>query len=62
MHGFARNRGQCLVTGLQLLCLHYEARNEALAPRARSELLATAGPFQRFTGDEWQAVFGSRLA
>ena len=58
MHGYARNRGQCLITGLQLLCLQHEARQAEHGPRARNELLHTAGPFARFRGAEWLALFG----
>lgn len=58
MHGYARNRGQCLITGLQLLCLQYEGRNPDQGPRARNELLHTVGPFARFRGNEWLAIFG----
>lgn len=59
MHGYAKNRGHCLITGLQLLCLSYEGRHPDHGPRARNELLHTVGPFQRFRGGEWLVVFGS---
>jgi hypothetical protein len=58
MHGYARNRGQCLITGLQLLCLQHEARHTEHGSRARNELLHTVGPFTRFRGAEWLALFG----
>ncbi|HYD52967.1 MAG TPA: hypothetical protein VEA99_10080 [Gemmatimonadaceae bacterium] len=59
MHGYAKNRGHCLITGLQLLCLQFEARNPEHGPRARNELLHTVGPFQRFRGGEWVTIFGT---
>lgn len=55
---YAKNRGHCLITGLQLLCLQYEGRHPEHGPRARNELLHTVGPFQRFRGGEWLAIFG----
>jgi hypothetical protein len=58
MHGYARNRGQCLITGLQLLCLQFEGRNPEHGPRARNELLHSVGPFARFRGNEWLTIFG----
>jgi hypothetical protein len=59
MHGYAKNRGHCLITGLQLLCLSYEGRHPDHGPRARNELLHTVGPFQRFRGGEWAVTFGA---
>lgn len=58
MHGYARNRGQCLITGLQLLCLQHEARHPEHGPRARNELLHAVGPFASFRGNEWLTIFG----
>ena len=58
MHGYAKNRGHCLITGLQLLCLSYEGRHPDHGPRARNELLHTVGPFARFRGSEWLVIFG----
>ena len=59
MHGYAKNRGQCLITGLQLLCLQYEGRHPEHGARARTELLDTVGPFARFRGAEWLTLFGA---
>jgi hypothetical protein len=56
MLGYSKNRGHCLITGLQLLCLYFEARANNSASRARLELLDTVGPFPRFTGKEWRSV------
>jgi len=61
MHGYAKNRGHCLITGLQLLCLSYEGRHPDHGPRARNELLHTVGPFTRFRGTEWLTIFGITL-
>lgn len=58
MHGYAKNRGQCLITGLQLLCLQYEGRHPEHGARARNELLHSVGPFPRFRGGDWLAIFG----
>jgi hypothetical protein len=56
MLGYSNKRGHCLITGLQLLCLYFEARAKNNAARARLELLDTVGPFPRYTGNEWQSI------
>ena len=59
MQQYARKRDQCLITGLQLLCLCFDARRGDNSARARDELLQTVGQFLRFRGGEWLALFGA---
>jgi hypothetical protein len=59
MQGYARKRDQCLVTGLQLLCLTFDARRAADSAPARDELLQTVGQFLRFRGGSWLPLFGA---
>ena len=59
MQGYARKRDQCLITGLQLLCLYFDARRADASAGAREELLQSAGQFLRFRGGDWLALFGA---
>lgn len=62
MLGFSKKRGHCLITGLQLMCLYFDALKNNTAGRARFELLDSVGPFPRFTGEQWQSIVSPRPA
>lgn len=59
LQGYARKRDQCLITGLQLLCLYFDARRAGDSAPARDELLRTVGQFLRFRGGDWLSLFGA---